>query len=140
MSFTPDASATWIVMPPKWFVVCCCRTIDSPHAGPIARRPLREVLKSEVFQPLGMKSASLGLGGRAISQTMRCQVEQPSDWDWNSPYWRDFGSPWGGALAAAADIAIKAPGGTTKEIQEAHLALYHTFCALIEARFFPELR
>ncbi len=70
----------------------------------IARRPLREVLKSEVFQPLGMKSASLGLGGRAISQTMRCQVEQPSDWDWNSPYWRDFGSPWGGALAAAADV------------------------------------
>jgi CubicO group peptidase (beta-lactamase class C family) len=70
----------------------------------VTRRRLRDFLKAEVFQPLGMKGASLGLGGRPIAQTMPCQVEQPSDWDWNSPYWRDLGSPWGGALAAAADV------------------------------------
>jgi CubicO group peptidase (beta-lactamase class C family) len=70
----------------------------------VTRRRLRDFLKTEVFQPLGMKGASLGLGGRTIAQTMPCQVEQPSDWDWNSPYWRDLGSPWGGVLAAAADV------------------------------------
>ena len=46
----------------------------------------------------------------------------------------------GGKMAQLADIAIKAPGKTTKEIQEAHLVLYHTFCALIEAHYFPEMR
>jgi D-sedoheptulose 7-phosphate isomerase len=48
--------------------------------------------------------------------------------------------PNGGKMAAGADIAIRAPGRTTKEIQEAHLVLYHTFCALIEAHYFPEMR
>lgn len=48
--------------------------------------------------------------------------------------------PDGGRMAEQADIAIKAPGTTTKVIQEAHLVLYHTFCALIEAHYFPEMR
>ena len=48
--------------------------------------------------------------------------------------------PNGGKMAAHADIIIRAPGNTTKEIQEAHLVLYHTFCALIEAHYFPEMR
>ena len=46
----------------------------------------------------------------------------------------------GGKMAALAGISIQAPGATTKEIQEAHLVLYHTFCALIEAHYFPEMR
>jgi CubicO group peptidase (beta-lactamase class C family) len=58
-----------------------------------------------VFRPLGMNNTSIGLGGRAISQTMLCQVESPSDWDWNSPYWRNLGSPWGGAHSTVSDIA-----------------------------------
>lgn len=48
--------------------------------------------------------------------------------------------PDGGEMAAAADIALKAPGDSTKVIQEAHIVLYHTFCALIEAHYFPEIR
>jgi CubicO group peptidase (beta-lactamase class C family) len=32
-------------------------------------------------------------------------VEKASDWDWNSQYWRDLGSPWGGAFAPAGDVA-----------------------------------
>ena len=27
------------------------------------------------------------------------------DWDWNSPYWRKLGAPWGGTHASAPDIA-----------------------------------
>lgn len=48
--------------------------------------------------------------------------------------------PKGGKMAEFADIAIKAPGGSTMVIQEAHLVLYHTFCAMIEAHYFPEMR
>ena len=48
--------------------------------------------------------------------------------------------PKGGKMAMLADIAIKAPGDSTKVVQEAHLVLYHTFCALIEAHYFPEPR
>jgi len=71
----------------------------------ITRTPLREFLRKELFEPLGMKQTSLGLGGRRIAELAQCQVPEKSDWDWNSPYWRDFGAPWGGAHATAADVA-----------------------------------
>ncbi len=48
--------------------------------------------------------------------------------------------PRGGAMAESADIAVKAPGESVKVIQEAHLAIYHTVCALAEAHFFPDAR
>lgn len=48
--------------------------------------------------------------------------------------------PDGGRMGALADVAIRAPGASTKVVQEAHLVLYHTFCAMIEAHYFPALR
>jgi D-sedoheptulose 7-phosphate isomerase len=48
--------------------------------------------------------------------------------------------PKGGKMADFADIAITAPGNSTKEIQEAHIVLWHTMCALIEAHYFPQMR
>jgi CubicO group peptidase (beta-lactamase class C family) len=46
---------------------------------------------------------------------MRCQTEHAApesgagdpaakDWDWNSPFWRKLGAPWGGAHCSAADV------------------------------------
>ena len=46
--------------------------------------------------------------------------------------------PHGGKLAMHADVAIKAPGDSTKVVQEAHACLYHTLCLLAEAHFFPD--
>lgn len=46
----------------------------------------------------------------------------------------------GGAMARHSDVAIVAPGTSTKVIQEAHIALWHTLCCLIEAHYFPEYR
>lgn len=66
---------------------------------------LRDFLHKEVFDPLRMAQTSLGLGGRAIASTALCQVSGNDDWNWNSPYWRDLGAPWGGAHASAADVA-----------------------------------
>lgn len=48
--------------------------------------------------------------------------------------------PHGGKMAAFGDIAVKAPGDSTKVIQEAHIALWHTMCLLIEVHYFPEMR
>ncbi len=46
----------------------------------------------------------------------------------------------GGLMAHHADIVIRAPGNDTKEIQEAHVVIWHTLCCLIEAHYFPEKR
>jgi D-sedoheptulose 7-phosphate isomerase len=48
--------------------------------------------------------------------------------------------PHGGDLAAHANISVKAPGESVAHIQEAHIALWHTMCLLIEAHYFPEKR
>ncbi|MDP3000993.1 MAG: serine hydrolase domain-containing protein [Bryobacterales bacterium] len=71
----------------------------------VAGRPLRDFLRVQVFERLGMPDTSLGLGGRKIPDTMQCQVDQHSDWDWNSAYWRDLGAPWGGAHSTASDVS-----------------------------------
>lgn len=71
----------------------------------VNRRPFPDFLAEHVFRPLQMNETSLGLGGRSISQTMQCQVPEVTDYDWNSSYWRNLASPWGGAHSTASDIA-----------------------------------
>ena len=71
----------------------------------LTRKPLPDFLRDRVFKPIGMTHTSLGLGGRRIPDTMPSQAQDDSDWNWNSAYWRNLGSPWGGAFAPAADIA-----------------------------------
>lgn len=44
--------------------------------------------------------------------------------------------PNGGALGTVADVVIRAPGESTKAIQEAHERIYHLFCMLLELHFF----
>jgi phosphoheptose isomerase len=43
----------------------------------------------------------------------------------------------GGELCSAGDVVIAVPGESTFEIQEFHLAIYHTLCGLLEEAFFP---
>lgn len=68
-----------------------------------------------VFQPLGMKHSAQGLGQFKLEDMILCQMEgaapesgggdpQAKEWDWNSPYWRKLGAPWGGTHASAPDI------------------------------------
>ena len=73
-------------------------------------------IEEAVFRPLEMKHSALGLGRFPLEATMRCQAEHAApesgagdpaarEWDWNSPYWRSLGSPWGGVHASAPDVA-----------------------------------
>src|SRR5262245_9572677 len=69
-----------------------------------------------VLQPLGMKHSAQGLGRFKLEEMVSCQMEgaapesgggdpQAKEWDWNSPYWRKLGAPWGGTHASAPDVA-----------------------------------
>jgi CubicO group peptidase (beta-lactamase class C family) len=69
-----------------------------------------------VFQPLGMKRSAQGLGRFKLEEMISCQMEgaapesgggdpKAKEWDWNSPYWRKLGAPWGGTHASAPDLA-----------------------------------
>ena len=42
----------------------------------------------------------------------------------------------GGKLATIADVAVKVPETETYRIQELHLPVYHTWCLMLEERFF----
>jgi CubicO group peptidase (beta-lactamase class C family) len=74
-------------------------------------------MRKTLFAPLKMEHSTLGLGGRKPEAMAQCQV--PDDpGGWNTPYWRDLGSPWGGAHATAGDVtrllrffAHPTPGG-----------------------------
>lgn len=44
--------------------------------------------------------------------------------------------PTGGALKPLCDVCICAPGESTPAIQERHLPIYHTLCAMLEEEFF----
>jgi CubicO group peptidase (beta-lactamase class C family) len=76
--------------------------------------PLRDFEKSEIFGPLGMRSTTLGLAGRSISETAWCQgspsyeenSEDQRSYGANSSYWRGMGHPWGGMHSTTADLAI----------------------------------
>jgi CubicO group peptidase (beta-lactamase class C family) len=68
-----------------------------------------------VFQPLGMKHSAQGLGRFKLEEMVACQTDGAApesgsgdptakEWDWNSPYWRKLGAPWGGAHASAPDV------------------------------------
>jgi CubicO group peptidase (beta-lactamase class C family) len=70
-----------------------------------------------VFQPLNMQHSAQGLGRFTLADMIAVQTERAApesgggdpnakDWDWNSPYWRKLGAPWGGTHASAPDIGV----------------------------------
>jgi CubicO group peptidase (beta-lactamase class C family) len=74
-----------------------------------------KLVDRSVLAPLGMTHSALGLGRFALDDMVPCQTERAApeagggdpaakDWDWNSPYWRKLGAPWGGAHCSAADV------------------------------------
>jgi CubicO group peptidase (beta-lactamase class C family) len=69
-----------------------------------------------VLQPLQMQHSAQGLGRFKVESMVPCQTEHAApesgggdpkakDWDWNSPWWRKLGAPWGGTHASAPDLA-----------------------------------
>jgi CubicO group peptidase (beta-lactamase class C family) len=111
--------------------------VASEAAHRISGTEFLEFVDNTIFQPLEMKHSALGLGRFKLEETMRCQVEDaapesgagdPSakEWDWNSPFWRKLGAPWGGAHGSAPDVArffaeFLHPAGKVLETETARL-------------------
>jgi CubicO group peptidase (beta-lactamase class C family) len=77
---------------------------------------IRTLVDRTVFRPLGMRHSAQGLGRFKPEEMIACQTAgaapesgggdpQARGWDWNSPYWRELGAPWGGTHASAPDVA-----------------------------------
>ena len=82
----------------------------------ISGSDIRAFVDRTVFQPLNMKHSAQGLGRFKLEDMVLCQMQgaapesgsgdpEAKEWDWNSPYWRKLGAPWGGTHASAPDIA-----------------------------------
>jgi hypothetical protein len=63
-----------------------------------------------------MKHSAQGLGRFKLEEMVSCQMDgaapesgggdpKAKEWDWNSPYWRKLGAPWGGTHCSAPDVA-----------------------------------
>jgi CubicO group peptidase (beta-lactamase class C family) len=75
------------------------------------------LVERNVFRPLGLKHSAQGLGQFKLEDVVPCQMEGAApesgggdltakEWDWNSPYWRKLGAPWGGTHASAPDLGV----------------------------------
>jgi CubicO group peptidase (beta-lactamase class C family) len=76
---------------------------------------IRDFVDRAVFQPLGMTHSVQGLGRFQLGDMVPVQMEfaapeggagdpAAKEWDWNSPYWRKLGAPWGGTHASGPDL------------------------------------
>ena len=71
---------------------------------------MRIISSGNLFDPLGLKSISLGARGLPRERRVRVQVPDyqagGTDFDWNSDYWHDLGVPWGGLFTTPEDFAV----------------------------------
>jgi CubicO group peptidase (beta-lactamase class C family) len=79
----------------------------------VTKMPLAKFEARELFEPLKLKSTSLGLGKRALADTARVQgdsfAETPKDlerYGANSVYLRQLGHPWGGMHSTVDDLGV----------------------------------
>lgn len=85
---------------------------------------ISEYLKKHIFQPLKLEST--GLGSRGFDRERLVRVETPayqkdSDFGWNSRYWQELGTPWGGMFSTPEDFAVICQmlldGGTYRNVR-----------------------
>jgi serine-type D-Ala-D-Ala carboxypeptidase len=75
----------------------------------LSGKSIREFVQKEILDPLGLKSTGLGAQGFAAERLVRTTVpdyQTDKEADWNSAYWREFGSPAGGMFSAPEDYAV----------------------------------
>lgn len=69
--------------------------------------PLRDFLRREIFEPLGMRDTALGKEGLPSERLSLVNVpteQVGTDWGWNSDYWRGLGAAWGGMFSTVNDL------------------------------------
>jgi CubicO group peptidase (beta-lactamase class C family) len=72
---------------------------------------LREFVKRDIFDPLGMRNSAIGVGSVPVADTVQAWVSPNANaadnerFGANSAYWRDMGHPWGGMHSTVTDLA-----------------------------------
>jgi serine-type D-Ala-D-Ala carboxypeptidase len=75
----------------------------------LSGQTIRDFVRKEIIEPLGLKSIGLGAQGFARERLVRTTVpdyQEDAESDWNSKYWREFGSPAGGMFSSPEDYAV----------------------------------
>jgi CubicO group peptidase (beta-lactamase class C family) len=75
----------------------------------LSGKSIREFVRREILDPLGMKSTGLGSQGFARERLVRATVpdyQAGTEFSWNSRYWQEFGSPAGGLFSTPEDFAV----------------------------------
>ncbi|MBL8828923.1 MAG: beta-lactamase family protein [Planctomycetaceae bacterium] len=75
----------------------------------LSGRSIREFVREEIIQPLGLKSTGLGSQGFARERLVRTTIPEyqvGSPGNWNTQYWQEFGSPAGGLFSTPQDYAV----------------------------------
>lgn len=73
-------------------------------------KTIHEVLREEIFRPLGLRSTALG--SRGLEEARLVRVETPAyqepgaSYSWNRKYWREMGAPWGAGFSTPEDFAV----------------------------------
>ena len=73
----------------------------------VSRISLKEFLRKEFFEPLGMKDTALGIDWLPEERVPNLKLppeQEGVDWSWNSPYWRNLGAAWGGMFSTVEDL------------------------------------
>lgn len=92
----------------KYSYASCGTILAAEIIQRLSGQPVREFVKREIIDPLGLKSTGLGAQGFAPERLVRAVVpdyQKDKDADWNSKYWREFGSPAGGMFSTPEDVA-----------------------------------
>lgn len=85
-------------------------------AEKLAGTDILSLVEETVFKPLKMRRSAQGLGRFSLDDMVLAQTEfaapesgsgdpTAKNWDWNSPYWRKLGAPWGTTHCSAPDVA-----------------------------------
>lgn len=67
---------------------------------------IHDFLRREIFEPLGLASTRLGIGDIDPARGVRVLPNFDTEYGWNSAYWRQLGSPWGGMFSSPEDLAV----------------------------------
>lgn len=74
----------------------------------LSGQTIRDFVRSEILEPLGLRSTGLGAQGFARERLVRTTLPdyQQPEFGWNSRYWQDLGSPAGGLFSTVEDYAV----------------------------------
>lgn len=74
----------------------------------LSGKSIRDYVRAEILEPLGMKSTGLGSQGFARERLVRTTTpdyQKGGNFGWNSKYWQELGSPAGGMFSTPEDFA-----------------------------------